>query len=172
MSDPRYHTVAAVIPFLVAATVLGVAKIRPDRRPLAAAGVLVSSAVLALVLAPWPRAVGATPLGGRETLAAARVKALSDAVALVPSDAAVTASNGPGAHLSARRYIYVVPSLGRGRATWAVIDLADPWVAMPDSPLLTRHPRIVRRLVATLQHDPSWEKVFQRAGVVVFKRND
>jgi uncharacterized membrane protein len=168
MSDPRYHSVAAVIPFLIAATVLAVAKIRPERRRLAAAGVLVSSASLAIVLAPWPRAVGVTPLGGRETLPAARVRALTDAVALVPRDAPVTASNGPGAHLSARRYVYVVPTLRR--ASWAVIDLADPWVAMPDSPLLTQHPRIVRRLVATLERDPSWEKVFERAGVVVFKR--
>ena len=34
MTDPRYHSVAAVIPFLIAATVLGIARIGPPRRPL------------------------------------------------------------------------------------------------------------------------------------------
>ena len=65
MTDPRYHSVAAVIPFLIAATVFGVARVRAPRRVLAAAGVLICSAVLAMAIAPWSRAVGATPLGGR-----------------------------------------------------------------------------------------------------------
>ena len=40
MSDPRYHSVAAVIPFLIAATVFGIARIGAPRRALAAAAVL------------------------------------------------------------------------------------------------------------------------------------
>ncbi len=65
MSDPRYHSVAAVIPFLIAATVFGIAKIGMPRRGLAAAAVLVCSATLAIFVGPWARAVGAVPLGGR-----------------------------------------------------------------------------------------------------------
>ena len=144
MSDPRYHSVAAVIPFLVAATVLGVAKLAPPRRGLAAAAVLVCSGTLALAVAPWPRAVGAVPLGGRETPSASRVRALTDAVALVPADVAVSASNNAGGHLSDRQYVYSVPVLGR--AEWVVIDRRDPWVVRPDSPILTRHPKVVRAL--------------------------
>ena len=168
MSDPRYHSVAAVIPFLIAATVFGIARIGVPRRGLAAAAVLVCSATLAVFVAPWARAVGGIPLGGQAYLPAARVAALADAVALVPEDAAVTASNTVGAHLSARRYFYSVPMLGRSE--WVVVDRADPWVVRPDSPILTRHPKVVRALVAELERDAGWTKVFDRDGVVVFRK--
>jgi uncharacterized membrane protein len=58
MSDPRYHSVAAVIPFLIAATVFGISRLDAGRRTIAAAAVLTCSALLALFVAPWPRAVG------------------------------------------------------------------------------------------------------------------
>jgi uncharacterized membrane protein len=168
MTDPRYHSVAAVIPFLIAATVFGIAKISAPRRALAASAVLVCSTLIALGIAPWSRAIGVTPLGGRESVPPARVAALRDAVRLVPDDAAVTASNPAGAHLSARRYIYVVPNLGR--ANWAVVDLGDPWVVTEDSPLLTRRPAVVRSFATRLERDSAWTKVFEREGVLVFRR--
>ena len=142
MTDPRYHSVAAIIPFLVAATVLGIARIGAPRRGLAAAAVLVCSATLAIFVAPWARAVGAVPLGGNAYASPDRIAALADAVALVPSDAAVTVSNSAGGHLSARRYVYSVPLLGR--ADWVVVDRRDPGSCEPDSPILTRHPKVVR----------------------------
>ena len=40
MTDPRYHSVAAIVPFLIAATVFGVSRISAGRRPLAVGGVL------------------------------------------------------------------------------------------------------------------------------------
>ena len=168
MTDPRYHSVAAVIPFLIAATVFGIGKIGAPRRGLVAAAILVCSATLSLAVGPWSRAVGATPLGGRPSVPAARAAALSDAVALVPDDVAVSASNTAGAHLSDRRYIYSIPNLGR--ATWVVVDLADPWVVRKDSPLLTRGARRVRTFAAELELDPAWENVFERDGVLVFRK--
>jgi hypothetical protein len=170
MTDPRYHSVAAIVPFLVAATVLGMVRLPVHRRGVAAAAVLVCSATLALVVGPWPRAVGAVPLGGRETPSAERVSALRAAVALVPADAAVAASNGPGAHLSGRRYVYSIPNVER--AEWVVVDLADPWIVTRDSPILTRHPEVVRALAARLAKDPAWSRVFERDGVLVFERTD
>jgi uncharacterized membrane protein len=169
MTDPRYHTTAAIIPFLVAATVLGVARISAPRRALAASAVILCSSMLALVVAPWPRAVGATPLGGRAILTATHVEALSQAVALVPAGAPVSLSNPVGGHLSGRRYVFTVPTLGS--AEWVVVDLDDPWVSRPDSPLLTRHPKVVHRLVARLEADSTWTKVFERDGVYVFRRS-
>ena len=169
MSDPRYHSVAAVIPFLIAATVLGIARMAAPRRPLAASAVLVSSAVIALFVGPWARAIGSTPLGGRNTLPAAHVRALADAVALVPAGVPVSASNAAGSHLSARRYFYSVPMLGR--AQWVVVDRTEPWVVRRDSPILTRHPKAVKAFVAKLEGDPAWQKVFERDGVVVFRRS-
>jgi uncharacterized membrane protein len=168
MTDPRYHSVAAVIPFLIAATVLSIARIGAPRRPLVASAVLLCSGLLALVVAPWPRALGMAPLGGRATLSEAHVKALSDAVALVPSGAPVTASNPAGGHLSGRRYVYTVPLLGL--AEWVVVDLDDPWVSSTASPILTRRPTVVRRFVRQLEGDPAWTNVFQQDRVVVFRR--
>jgi hypothetical protein len=167
MTDPRYHSVAAIAPFLIAATVLAVSRVRPGRRVLAAAGVLVTSASLALVVGPWPRAVGATPLGGRASLSETKIEALRDALALVPDSAPVTSSNEVGAHLSARRQVYSVPVLGA--AEWVVVDLDEPWVTRLDSPILTSHPEVVRAFVRRLEHDPAWTTVFDREGVVVFR---
>ena len=168
MTDPRYHSIAAIVPFLLAATVFGIARIRPSRRTSVVGAVLVCSAALALFVGPWARAVGMKPLGGRETVPQARVEALDAAIALVPGDAAVAASNVAGAHLSARRYIYSVPVLGR--ASWVVVDRADPWVVSRDSPILTNHPEVVRAFVAELEADPAWRSVFDRSGVIVFTK--
>ncbi len=167
MTDPRYHSVAAIAPFLVAATVLAIARVRPGRRVLAAAAVLVASASLALVVGPWPRAVGATPLGGRASLPESKIEALRDALALVPDGAPVTSSNEVGAHLSARRQVYSVPVLGD--AEWVVVDLGESWVTRPDSPILTSHPDAVFAFVERLDRDPAWTDVFARDGVLVFR---
>jgi uncharacterized membrane protein len=169
MTDARYHSVAAIIPFLIAATVFGIARIGAPRRPLASTAVLLCSAMLAVVLAPWPRAVGAAPLGGRKTLSGAHVQALTQAVDLVPAGVPVSLSNPVGAHLSGRRYVFTVPMLGT--AEWVVVDLDDPWVTRPDSPILTRHPKVVRRFVERLANDPQWTKVFEKHRVLVFRRS-
>jgi uncharacterized membrane protein len=168
MTDPRYHSVAAVIPFLVAATVLGIGRMRGERQARFAGSVLVCSAVLTVALAPWSRAVGVNPLGGRESLAKSHVSALTEAIGLIPPGVPVTASNPAGAHLSARRYVYSVPNLGR--AEWALVDTNDPWVVGRDSPLLTNHPEIVVAFAGRLERDVGWRKVFERDGVIVFRR--
>jgi uncharacterized membrane protein len=168
MTDPRYHSVAAIVPFLIAATVLGIARLSASRRGLATGGVLVCCLMLSFVLGPWLRLVGETPFGGRAVTPSDRAAALAEAVALVPADAPVTASNTAGGHLSARELVYTVPLLGR--AEWAVVDRADPWVVAPDSPILTNHPERIEALVARLEADPSWQVVFDRSGVVVLHR--
>jgi uncharacterized membrane protein len=168
MTDPRYHSVAAVIPFLIAATVFGIARLAMPRRAFAAAAVLVSSVALALIVGPWARAIGMAPLGGRPTLSAAHVAALSDAVSLVPDGVAVSASNTAGSHLSARRYVYSIPNLGR--AEWVVVDLEDSWVVSADSPILTSHPEVVRAFAARIESRAGWTTVFRREGVLVLRK--
>jgi hypothetical protein len=168
MTDPRYHSLDAVVPFLIGATVFGIARVAAPRRTLAAAAVLTTSMIIGLTVGPWPRVVGITPLGSRQAYSAERVEAIRRGVALIPSDAAVISSNGAGAHLAARQYIYAVPVVGR--ATWALLDLEDPWATQPDSPLLHRKPGEVRRLARRLERDPAWRKVFEQDSVVVFRR--
>jgi hypothetical protein len=134
--------------------------------------VLAAAAVLALIDGALsglvPRAIGVPPLGARPSLPGARVAALRDAVSLVPEGTPVTASNNVGAHLSARRYVYSIPNVGR--AEWIVVDLNDPWVVSEGSPILTNHPEIVRSFVATVGGEASWHKVFDCEGVLVFRR--
>lgn len=169
MTDPRYHSVAAVIPFLLAATVFGVSRVSAGRRPLAASAALACCLILTAALGPWGRLIGQTPLGAREVTPRERAQALADAVSLVPGGAPVSSSNSAGAHLSSREYIYSVPVLGRAR--WVVVDRADPWVVSRDSPILTNHPERVRAFVARLENDGSWTTVFDRSGVVVLRRD-
>ena len=168
MTDPRYHSIAAIVPFLIAATVFGIARIRPARQTSAAAAVLVCSATIALFVGPWARAVGMTPLGGRETRrAGARRRADG-------RDRA--GSRRRRRHRLERRrsasvgssYIYSVPMLGG--ATWVVVDRADPWVVSRDSPILTNHPEVVRAFVGEAGRGRRWRRVFDRAGVAVFER--
>ena len=168
MTDPRYHNVAAIVPFLVAATVLTVARLSESRRALATAGILICSAIIALAVAPWSRAVGVTPLGGRDNFSPSHVAALDRAVAAVPDDAPVTTTNAAGARLSARRYVYLVPILRR--AEWAVVDRGDPWIVSRDSPILTRHPEAIAAFIARLRRSAEWRQVSDEAGVVVFRR--
>jgi uncharacterized membrane protein len=168
MTDPRYHSVAAVIPFLIAATVFGVARLAASRQVLAAASVVVTSTLVALAVGPWPRLVGVVPLGGRAPLEASHVEALREAISRVPPGAPTSASNVAGAHLSARQAIYTVPVLGD--ATWALLDLEDPWATSPESPLLQNRPAQVRRLARRLDEDRRWRKVFERDGVLVFRK--
>ena len=155
------------MPFLIAATVFAVSRIRLERRVLAAFAVLVVSASLALVVGPWPRAVGMTPLGGRTSLSESKIEALGAALALVPKGAPVTSSNEAGAHLSARSQVYSVPVLGQSE--WVVVDIDEPWVTRPDSPILTSHPEVVRAFARQLGSDPGWRMVFERDGVLVFR---
>jgi len=168
MSDPRYHSVAAIVPFLVVGALWGVARLRAQRRGLAIAGVLVCSSIVALAVGPWTRALGGLPLGGRADLPESKIEALRDAVSSVPRGVPVTASNRVGAHLASRRYLYPVPIVGNAR--WAVIDLDDPWVTRPDSPILTQDPAKVRSFARMLEQAPGWERTYARERVLVLRR--
>jgi hypothetical protein len=81
----------------------------------------------------------------------------------------VSSTNKAGAHLSARRYVYSVPVVGH--ADWVVLDTADPFVAAPGSPVLERRPAVLAAFRRRIEHDSSWQRVFDRAGVLVFRRS-
>ena len=112
------------------------------------AAVLVCSATLAIFVAPWPRAVGSVPLGGRRVRSRrSRRRARAMRSRSCPADAPVSCVELPPAHTCRRRrYVYSVPLLGR--ADWVVVDVRDPWTVRPDSPILTRHPKVVQGVVA------------------------
>ena len=164
----HFHYLAAAIPPLVAATVLGAAAL--VRRHPARTGAVLATAVAVAVLANWK--LGAVPLwtvvpGGEDFQAhdwhvTAHDRIAARAIALVPGDAVVSSTNVLGAHLSARRRVLSLPKLGD--ATWVVADetrssYADRVAPLPSAAALVR-----------LRRNAGWRLVFEDDGVLVFHK--
>jgi uncharacterized membrane protein len=159
---PMFHYVAPIIPVLTAATVLTVARL-PEKFRVLAAGAVLGSATLILV--SYPPVPGSQGFAFADTEPPARTAAMRAALDLVPPDAPVTATNRLGAHLSARRYLYLFPL--RRDADWAVVDTRD----VRPTPAGERADRSnLRRHVERLDHDTDWRMVFDDEGVRVYRR--
>ena len=165
-TDPRAHYVAAIVPFLVAAVVIGLARLSPTGRMRAAVLTLTLSVVSSVMVGPWPGAVAGAPTFYRTDTSSEFLDALTRAVALVPADAPVASTNRIGSHLADRRYLLSVPVLGR--AEWVVIDVSDPWI--PEAFGGRRDPEALRRFQSELEQSPAWRKVFEQAGVLVYRK--
>jgi uncharacterized membrane protein len=156
-TDPRQHYIAGVIPFLLAASVLGLARLSPKMRVRGAAAVLCVSIALLVIRGPFP----GTPL--RDSYwqlnhpNAAHVEALRSAIALVPGDASVTATGFLHPNLSARRYTYTLPFVGPSE--WVVLDTRPVVIEERGDAIRKR-----------LETDRRWIRVFSRDGVFVFRR--
>jgi uncharacterized membrane protein len=169
MSGPQHQYVAAVIPFLIAATVLGISRLPRPRRVFGSVVVLMLSTMLTVYAGPWPGAPAAVDLWYQEPVPPQHVDALREAVALVPDNAPVSATNKAGSQLSARRYFYSVPAVER--AEWIVLDMRDPWVAAKALNLtLGPYPELLRGFMQRIQRNEAWAKVFEQDGVLVFRR--
>lgn len=164
-TDPRTHYIAAVIPFLIAGTVLGLSRLAPRSRIRMAAVLLLVNVTLALVLAPWDAVVGRGVVGFHTNLPRTHVAALREAVALVPRDAPVSTTNRVGSHLSARRYVYSVDVVGR--AEWLVLDSWDARVVESGW-----QPARFKAFLRRIELAPSWVKVFGRDGVLVYRERE
>ena len=119
-----FHYAAAIVPIVIAATIMAVSRFASRGRIVAAAGCCSLSAA-----SSWRR-TRRTRLAQAfvfpETHPAARRAAMREAIALVPASAPVTATNRFGAHLSERRIIQLFPE--RRDAESAVIDTRNPWL--------------------------------------------
>jgi uncharacterized membrane protein len=164
----HFHYVAGLIPPLFVGSVLGAAAL-VRRRPGAKRWIGPAVVVLAVLSNFW---VGALPVwaslpGGdayqrNATHVTAHDRITARAVALVPADAVVSATNALGAHLSARRRILSFPRLDD--ATWVAVDETDGSYLDGSAPL-----PMALDLVA-LRRDPGWRLVFEQDGVLVFRR--
>jgi uncharacterized membrane protein len=164
----HFHYLAAAIPPLIGATVLGASAL--TRRFPSRTGVVLVTAVAVAVAANWK--LGAVPLwtvvpGGEDFQAhdwhvTAHDRVAERAIALVPGDAVVSSTNVLGAHLSARRRVLSLPKLGD--ATWVVADetrssYADRVAPLPSAAALVR-----------LRRNSDWRLVFEDDGVLVFHK--
>lgn len=159
------------IPFLIAATVLGVARLRRSER---FAQLLCIGAVLSVLIGPLMAVKTLAPAQDAHTRAAIA------AVASIPADAAVSATNDLGSHLAARRYIYSFPVTSK--ADWVAVDLSNPSIAIIPgrdkvAPALMYNdqllwPKRFRTEVAKLNHDPHWQLMFSRERILVWHRRE
>lgn len=177
-TDPRAHYIAAVLPFLVAAGIVGVARLAVTKRVPAATAILALGIGFSAALGPWP----GSPGEGRGlnpwvygTPRPSHFDALSDALAIIPDDVPVASTNKAGSRLSARRFIFSVPIVER--ADWILIDSLDPWVPLKP-PRQTRRrwgrsdPRILEAFTRRIAESRDWISVFEREGVLVFRKAD
>ena len=156
----RFHYTAGLIPVLIAAAVLGAARI-VRRRPGAALPLATAAVVLGLtsnyILGPIPL-WRYFPGGQQHQAYAAQVtehdRIAARALKLIPASAVVSATNSLGAHLSARRRRAQLPvpagrALGRRRRDRA--GLRGPARAFTDrrpALLVAAQPRVAARLRA------------------------
>jgi len=164
----RFHYTAGLIPVLVAAAVLGGARLTRTRPQRSAA---LATALLVLAVAS-NYALGAIPLwrylpGGEQAQAhAAEVtrhdRIAAHALSLIPRTAVVSATNTFGAHLSARRRMLSFPLIQD--STWIAADETSPGYADRLAPL----PTAVQ--LSWLRRNPEWRLVFERDGILIFHR--
>jgi hypothetical protein len=181
----EYHYAVVLVPFLIAAAILGLARLREGGagrlgrwlRPVTArggllAGVVVGAVVLAGVrggpLPVWSWVPGGWQGSSLHTFTRDdSARALAEAVALVPPRVPVSATNDAGSHLSARRRIMLFPVLSG--AEWVVVsDTARTRAVARDRPTL--RPVTFTPVLRWLRQSPRWERVYDRAGVSVFRR--
>jgi uncharacterized membrane protein len=148
-----YHYTAGIVPFLVAASILGAGRLKRDPRRVML-GVLALVSCLAVIS---PLISSATNLPFARPSNAVH-HATEHALSLIPADARVSATQRLGAYLSARRYIATFPSVGR--AEWVIVGGMEP----------TDDPHVFRRTLARLKTSPSWKLVYRSHGISVLKR--
>ena len=146
------HYTAAIVPFLVVGTIFGVARF-PRLLPL----LLAASLAGAIFLGPlWSGKLGPDPVSEHDRVAARALK-------LVPANAPVTATNGLGAHLSARRRVFSFPVVRE--AEWVAVDLRNPSNLDRGSTSSTTAVPL-----AQLIQSGDWTRVLDEDGIVVLRR--
>jgi uncharacterized membrane protein len=165
-TDPRAHYVAGVIPFLLAAVAVGLARLTTVGRLRGAVLVLTLSLVSSIMVGPWPGAVAGTPTFYRVDNSPEFLGAVRGALSRIPKEAPAASTNRIGSHLAERRYLYSVPVLGR--AEWLVVDTNDSWI--PNRFGGERDPAALETFVRRIRQDPSWVPVFEEGSVLVFRK--
>lgn len=149
-----FQYTAGIVPFVVAASIFGAARLK--KRGLdPSLWALLAVAAVALYSPIDTLGKDVSALGS--PLLAAK----AHAVRMIPQDAPVSVSNRLGSSLSDRRYVSMFPSVGKAR--WVVVDSGDP---------LHGRRLAFRRELLAYQHNPVWRTVFFSHGIVVLHRVD
>jgi uncharacterized membrane protein len=154
-TDILYQYSAAIAPFVVAASVLGAARMGLETVRRLSAVVLGLMAALLIYSPLWHLRGYVGDL--RSPAQAAR----TEAVSLIPDGAPVATTNKLGGHLSERRRILLFPN--HSDVAWIVADANDPTYVGEGRVALAAALRLLRS-------DPHWDVVFARAGITVFRK--
>jgi uncharacterized membrane protein len=160
----HFHYTAGIIAPLLIAAIFGARRIGRSAYVVAATAVVVALAgnyKLGPVPA-WEHVPGGQRFQSRAADVTAHDRIADQALRLIPQNAVVTATNSLGAHLSARRRVLSFPFIQD--ATWIAADETQPGYADRYAPLAT-----AEQLV-WLRRNPEWKLVFERDGVLVFRR--
>ncbi len=136
LSDTRtqtsihFHYTAGAIPGLMAAAVIGAARVR-QRRPTAAPAlgkalvlVVLAAGVILGPLPIWAHVPFGSTLAADDHVVTAHDRAAARVLRAIPPEAPVSATNTLGAHLSERRRIFSFPVIREAR--WVALDLTRP----------------------------------------------
>jgi uncharacterized membrane protein len=160
----HFHYTAGLIPPLVIASILGARRLARWAVPVAAL-VLGATLVANYRLGPipgWRHVPGGSHFQATAAHVTRHDRITARALSLIPKNAAVSATNTLGAHLSARRRVLSFPFVQE--AQWIAADETQPGYADRYAPL----PMAIA-LVA-LRRNPDWRLVFEQDGVLVFHR--
>jgi uncharacterized membrane protein len=145
-----YQYTAGITPFVVAASVLGAARLR--KRGRVPAALLVVIGCFAIL----------SPIVSTVTILTSRspdeVNAMRRAIRLIPPGAPTSAAQSLGGNVSTRHVIAVFPSVER--ANWVIVG---PLTSID-------RPRAFRHRLAELHASPHWTQVFDQSGIEVFER--
>jgi uncharacterized membrane protein len=175
LSDTRtqtsihFHYTAGAIPGLMVAAILGAARLRRRfawaRRPEGRA-IVVSTLVAGILLGPlpvWAHVPFGSDLAAREHVVGHHAGVAARAVRTIPADAAVSATNTLGAHLSERRRILSFPVLRD--AEWIAVDRTRP--SHRDQAVA---PEAFATALARIEASGRFEPVFDEDGILVLRR--
>jgi uncharacterized membrane protein len=175
----RFHYVAAIVPVLWWASVLGLKRLlawwsspAPALATLALPAACLGAAY-SMGPVPWWSHLPA----GADTQASRYSPSPHDdvarrAVKTIPSGAPVSTANLMGSHVSNRRFVALFPRLGRAR--YVIVDRRNPSIGEANGrgspggagPIRRR----LDREVAALESSGGWQRRFDQAGVVVLQR--
>jgi uncharacterized membrane protein len=163
-SSIHYHYVAGEIPVLFAAAAMGAGKL--GRWAGVAATVVVVAAIVGNYrLGPipiWRFVPGGETLQAKSAQVTRHDRIAAHELKLIPPKARVTATNGLGAHLSERKWIFSFPYL-RG-AAWVIVDERKPSLGDHND----KQGGLAR--IERLRHDPRFRMVTADDGVLVFRK--
>jgi uncharacterized membrane protein len=175
LSDTRtqtsihFHYTAGALPGLFVAAILCAARLRrrfawaqrPEGRAIVTSTLL--AGVLLGPLPQWRVVPFGSDLATREHVVGAHAGVAERAVHLIPSGAAVSATNTLGAHLSERRRVLSFPMLAG--ADWVAVDRLRP--SFRDK---ADAPEEFAAALARLERTGRFERVFDEDGILVLRR--